>query len=112
MMRRLPTVDRPHQFKSFLVQDADGVAGTGFLDWSPLAVDFEFAPDALAARRLAIALVHGIDPVEDLAVHRRAQQLEVLGMRPHQRYRRPCRLAYAEAETRPLGFVPHLLRHH
>src|SRR5262249_10776561 len=69
-------------------------------------------PNPFTSRRLAIALVHRIDTVEDFTIDRRAQKLEILGMRPHQRHCRSSRLADAKTKTGPVWFIPYLLRHH
>src|SRR5665213_1279026 len=110
--RCLPAVVGPNHGKKPLVQDAQGASGDNFLNRPPLAVNFHIAAKSLPARRLAIAFIHGVDAVENLAILSRAQQLEVLRVRPDQRHSRPCGLPPPQARTRFVRLVPDLLRQH
>ena len=93
-------VRRPDHFKRRVIENAQRVSGGDFLNRPPPAVKLQVGAQPLSALRLAVALVDTIDAVEDLAVYRRAQQLQVFGMSPHQRNRRSRRLALFKTSGR------------
>jgi hypothetical protein len=108
----LPAVVSPRHIKILAVEDAERFAGVQDLDTSVASVDFEIVPHAIAPLRFGVAIEDGINVVEDLAVKRRAQQLEVLSVRPHQWHGRTRGSAQKLAALRPVSLVPHLLRLH
>jgi hypothetical protein len=108
----LPAVVSPHYIKTLTVEDAERFACVQDLDRSVANVDFEIVPHAIALLRIGVAFEDGINLVEDLAVTRRAQQLEVLRVRPHQRHGRTRGSAQKLTALRTASLVPHLLRHY
>jgi hypothetical protein len=106
----LPGVVAPDNLEARAIQNAQRVSRCDALDGPLPRVDFQPGADPAAAFRCAIPLVDRVDAVKDLAVESRAQQLEILRMRPHQRHRRAGRAPHAQAPLRPIGLVPNLLR--
>ena len=106
------SVVSPRHIKILTVEDAERFVGVQDLDRSVANVDFEVVPHAIAPLRIGVAFDDGINVVEDLAVKRRAQQLEVLSVHPHRRHGRTRGSAQKLAALRPVSLVPHLLRHY
>ena len=98
----LPAVVIPDHIKILAVEDAERFAGVQDLDRSVASVDFEIVPHAIAPLRFGVAIEDGINVVEDLAVKRRTQQLEVLSVRLHQRHGRTPRVG-PETGRAPAG---------
>ena len=98
----LPAVVSPRHIKILAVEDAERFAGVQDLDTSVASVDFEIVPHAIAPLRFGVAIEDGINVVEDLAVKRRTQQLEVLSVRLHQRHGRTPRVG-PETGRAPAG---------
>ena len=99
-LRRLPAVVVQTTSNRFSSRMRSVLPGGNLLDGPADGVNLQVAAQSASALRLAVALVDRVDAVEDLAVHSRAQQLQVLGVRPHQRHRRAGRLAQLQARAR------------
>ncbi len=100
-LRCLPFVRRPHHFKRRSSRMRSVSPAVISLDRPAPAVNLQvgaqlaFCPPARNTARTPV------DAVEDLAVHRRTQQLQILRMRPHQRNRRSRRLAHFKTPAGP-----------
>ena len=97
--------------KCAVIDDAQRVARVIFWIGRRRAVELQVRALPFLPLGLAVALIDTIDAVEDLAVHCRAQKLQIFGVSPNQRNRRSSRLPLQSRSGRS-ALVPHLLRHH
>src|SRR5262249_53261314 len=82
----LPAIAGPDEIEACLLKDTHRFSGFDALNGPMAAVKFEVATGAATALGVGVAAVDGIDAIEDLAVNRRAEELEVFGMRPDERH--------------------------